>query len=76
LDKSCIKTLEGHQFAVLSLLFIENSLKLISVDGGGILRLWNIKKGICEAVEEGHNEKIWSLRGLPNNFNIFDNIEV
>uniref|UniRef100_A0A915P5V1 U3 small nucleolar RNA-associated protein 13 C-terminal domain-containing protein n=1 Tax=Meloidogyne floridensis TaxID=298350 RepID=A0A915P5V1_9BILA len=53
LDKSCIKTLEGHQFAVLSILFIENSSKLISVDGGGILRLWNVKKGICECdIEE------------------------
>uniref|UniRef100_A0A915MUH1 BCS1 N-terminal domain-containing protein n=1 Tax=Meloidogyne javanica TaxID=6303 RepID=A0A915MUH1_MELJA len=70
LDKSCIKTLEGHQFAVLSILFIENSSKLISVDGGGILRLWNVKKGICECVEEGHNEKIWSLRELPNDINL------
>uniref|UniRef100_A0A1I8B2U2 WD_REPEATS_REGION domain-containing protein n=1 Tax=Meloidogyne hapla TaxID=6305 RepID=A0A1I8B2U2_MELHA len=70
LDKSCVKTLEGHQFAVLSILFIENSLKLISVDGGGILRLWNVKKGICEGVEEGHDEKIWSLRGLPNDINL------
>uniref|UniRef100_A0A183CM95 WD_REPEATS_REGION domain-containing protein n=1 Tax=Globodera pallida TaxID=36090 RepID=A0A183CM95_GLOPA len=64
-DKSCTRTFEGHQFAVLSVLFIDNGTKLVSVDGGGLIKLWDVKKGFCVRTEEAHNDKIWSLRALP-----------
>jgi WD40 repeat protein len=35
------------------------------VDGGGLIKIWDVQKGICEKTEEGHEEKIWSLRALP-----------
>lgn len=44
---------------------MENSNRLLSTDGGGLLKVWDLNHGICEKTIEAHEEKIWSIIAIP-----------
>ena len=43
-------------------MFINASEKIISVDSGGIIKIWDVKKHFCHKTVEAHSDKIWSIR--------------
>ena len=41
--------------------FVSNGSKLLSGDGGGILKIWDVNSGICDKTLEGHDDKVWDI---------------
>lgn len=44
---------------------MENNNRLLSTDGGGLLKVWDLNNGICEKTIEAHEDKIWSIIAIP-----------
>lgn len=46
--------------------YLCNGTKLLSGDGGGILKIWDVNAGVCDRTLEGHEDKIWSIETVAN----------
>ena len=66
----CIKTLEGHERRVNSIMLIENGKKVISASDDTTVRLWNVETGECESVKSiifqnatyfSEFQQVWSI---------------
>ncbi len=60
-DGQVVHTFEGHTHSVLNILWFCHGLELISAAGDGIIKLWNISKGICINTFEKHEGRIWAF---------------
>ena len=61
-QSSCLRTLEGHTAAVLTLRFISSGTQIVSTGSDGLLVLWGVRTD-CAAVAtlDGHDDKAWAL---------------
>eukprot|EP01063_Lacrimia_lanifica_P011425 TRINITY_DN18208_c0_g1_i1.p1 TRINITY_DN18208_c0_g1~~TRINITY_DN18208_c0_g1_i1.p1 ORF type:complete len:882 (+),score=384.82 TRINITY_DN18208_c0_g1_i1:88-2733(+) len=59
--EGCLKTFQGHQNPVLSVVFINQGLQLISASSDGMLKVWAIKQHSCLATLSGHTQRIWNV---------------
>ena len=60
-DGTCVKSLEGSDSSILSLVWNETGDRLISTGSDGIIRLWDLGKAETTDVLEAHDERCWSL---------------
>lgn len=54
-------TLQGHQAALVKLNWLNMGLQICSASVDGVVKIWNIKKQMCQNTFEMHDEKIWAL---------------
>ena len=60
-DGTCVKSLEGSDSSILSLVWNETGDRLISTGSDGIIRLWDLGRAETTDVLEAHDERCWSL---------------
>jgi U3 small nucleolar RNA-associated protein 13 len=58
---SCVLVLDGHAAAVTCVTFTGDGQRLLSTDGGGLLKLWSVRERNCVRTYEAHSAKIWAL---------------
>ena len=65
-DWSCLRTLEGSSAtaSVLCVCFVNKGSQLVSGSADGLLRLWTVRTGECEATFDRHVDKVWAVRTL------------
>ena len=63
-DAQCIRTLEGHANSVLDVAFLPGGHTVVSAGGDGLLKVWNLKTGVCSTTLTDHEDKIWSVDTL------------
>lgn len=61
----CVGTLSGHRSAVLRGQFYKGDEKFISGCATGEVKIWNVKKRICEMSLDVHKDRVWTLIGGP-----------
>jgi len=64
--RQCVRTLEGHQGAVLRVVFLAHGLHLATVAADGLLKLWSVKRSECLGTWEAHSDKAWALAVTPS----------
>lgn len=62
---TCVGTLAGHRSAVLKGSFYMNDEFLISGCATGEIKVWNVRKKICEMNIAVHRDKVWALVTAP-----------
>ena len=62
------KTFQGHENPVYKVIFMSSGTQLVSADNEGLVKIWTIKSGECEATLDNHTERVWSiaLNGAQN----------
>jgi U3 small nucleolar RNA-associated protein 13 len=58
---ACLRTLEGHTAAVLSIRFLSRGTQLATTAGDGLLNVWNVNSGSCATSVDAHDDKAWAL---------------
>ncbi|TBU19761.1 WD40 domain-containing protein [Ordospora colligata] len=58
---SCVGTLSGHKSGVLKGVFCINGEKLITSCATGEIKVWDIKKKVCEMNIGVHRDKVWAM---------------
>lgn len=43
------------------MVFVNKGMQILSGSADGLVRLWTIRTGECEATLEGHDDKVWAL---------------
>ncbi|CAD26538.1 putative WD-repeat protein [Encephalitozoon cuniculi GB-M1] len=61
----CTGTLSGHRSAVLKAQFYRNDEKLVSGCATGEMKVWNVKKKICEMNLDVHRDRVWAFINTP-----------
>jgi U3 small nucleolar RNA-associated protein 13 len=56
-----LQTFEGHSNAVYKVIFMSGFRQLVSAGGDGLVKVWTIKSGECDATLDNHTDRIWSL---------------
>ena len=60
-DGTCVKSLEGSDSSILSLVWNETGDRLISTGSDGIIRLWDLGGAETTDVLKAHDDRCWSL---------------
>jgi U3 small nucleolar RNA-associated protein 13 len=70
-DFTCLATLEGHNGSVLKVVWLPptgysddstpKGPQVASAAADGLVKVWNIKRGECEATLDGHTDRVWAL---------------
>ncbi|GFH15414.1 WD_REPEATS_REGION domain-containing protein, partial [Haematococcus lacustris] len=58
---SCIRTFDGSQASVLRASFITAGTQVLSAGADGLVKLWSVKSGECQATYDEHAGKIWAM---------------
>jgi hypothetical protein len=64
-DYSCLQTFEGHSATILNAVFINKGMQIMSSAADGLIRMWSIRTGVCEATFDKHNDRVWALATIP-----------
>jgi U3 small nucleolar RNA-associated protein 13 len=65
-EQANVKTFEGHSNAVYKVIFMSDFKQLVSAGGDGLVKVWTIKSGECDATLDNHTDRIWSLASNEN----------
>lgn len=57
----CLRSLEGHETAIVSLLKFANNTRLASGSKDGIIKIWNVFEWSCINTFSAHNGWVWCL---------------
>lgn len=56
-----MSTLQGHNMALVKVVWLNAGLQLASASVDGIVKVWNVSKLACLNSFEMHDDKIWAL---------------
>ena len=63
---SCLQTLEGHSYHVLSVSYSPDGTKIISGSLDKTIKIWDANTGQCLKTLEGHSDCVLSVSFSPN----------
>jgi U3 small nucleolar RNA-associated protein 13 len=63
-DHCLLRTFEGHTASVLAVKFVNRGSQLVSASADGLIRVWTIRSGECEATLDTHTDRVWALECL------------
>ena len=82
-DYSCLRTLEGHTNSVLKVLWMPlplrnketdnphsntvRAVQVASAGGDGLVKIWDVNSGECDATLDNHTDRVWALTVNSNN---------
>lgn len=56
-----MSTLQGHNMALVKVVWLNAGLQIASASVDGIVKVWNVSKLTCLNSFEMHDDKIWAL---------------
>lgn len=55
------QSLDGQKCGLLTASWLNNGLQLFSTSSSGLLKLWEVKTGVCLETLSGHDKHVWGV---------------